>query len=108
MISLSNGKAYIYCKKLCSCWLEAKVASCLHLQLSKDYRHWITSLFEHLVNHGSEDQLRAILDDMLGPSHCTSTPKKWQNLILLRWQRMYSEYNDQLNDLKTTSVMNGH
>ncbi|XP_060810940.1 protein HIRA homolog [Amyelois transitella] len=109
-------------------WLEAQVSSCLHLRLSSDYKHWITSLFSHLVSHGTEDQLRNILDDMLGPSHCTSTPKKWQSTILgikkhdlledmlsllvrqLRWQRMYSEYSEQLNDIKRTSagVMNGH
>ncbi|XP_053626132.1 protein HIRA homolog isoform X2 [Plodia interpunctella] len=108
-------------------WLETQVSSCLHLRLAAHYRHWLTSLFSHLVSHGTEDQLRNILDDMLGPSHCTSTPKKWQSTILgikkhdmleemlsllvrqLRWQRMYSEYSEQLNDLKQTKgVMNGH
>ncbi|XP_075969948.1 histone cell cycle regulator-like protein [Anticarsia gemmatalis] len=179
MISLSNGKSYIYSKQLCAwvvwtdacdpvwrsgggaaragsapraalqrhkmqrnrpaafntssynagaarSWLEAQVASCLHLRLAKDYKHWVTTLFEHLVNHGTEDQLRTILDDMLGPSHCTSTPKKWQSTILglkkhelledmlsllvreLRWQRMYAEYSDQLADLRATAGLNGH
>ncbi|XP_026747652.1 LOW QUALITY PROTEIN: protein HIRA homolog [Trichoplusia ni] len=108
-------------------WLEAQVASCLHLKLAKDYRHWITTLFSHLVNHGNEEQLRSILDDMLGPSHCTSTPKIWQSTILgirkhdlleemlsllvrqLRWQRLYAEYSDQLNDIKNSgAVVNGH
>ncbi|XP_052757465.1 protein HIRA homolog [Galleria mellonella] len=108
-------------------WLEAQAAASLHLRLPRDYRHWLTSLFAHLVSHGSEDQLRSILDDMLGPSHCTSTPKKWQSTILgikkhdileemlallvrqLRWQRMYSEYSEQLNDIKQTNgVVNGH
>ncbi|XP_063359905.1 protein HIRA [Cydia amplana] len=180
MISLSNGKSYIYCKKLYAwvvwtdardpvwracgglastrapraahtlypaqprptqantgsyssdaarSWLEAQVASCFHLRLAKDYRHWITALFGHLVNHGNEDQLRTILDDMLGPSHCTSTPKKWQATVLgikkhdildemlsllvrqLRWQRLYSEYIDQLQDIREARerpVLNGH
>ncbi|CAD0197015.1 unnamed protein product [Chrysodeixis includens] len=173
MISLSNGKSYIYSKQLCvwvvwtdasdplwrssggarhtrharhaplarpahnnnstyssgaaRSWLEAQVASCLHLKLAKEYRHWITTLFSHLVNHGNEEQLRSILDDMLGPSHCTSTPKKWQSTILgirkhelleemlallvrqLRWQRLYGEYCDQLNDIKTSgALLNGH
>ncbi|KAJ0180756.1 hypothetical protein K1T71_004160 [Dendrolimus kikuchii] len=182
LISLSNGKSYIYCKKLCSwvvwadaldpvwracgglgatrapraaaapyplaragrtrpgnvansyssgaarSWLEGQVASCLHLRLAKDYRHWITSLFSHLVNHGTEDQLRFILDDMLGPSHCTSTPKKWHSTILginkhemleemlsilvrqLRWQRLYTEYSEQLTEVKTVTntIVNGH
>ncbi|KAH9629282.1 hypothetical protein HF086_008364 [Spodoptera exigua] len=76
---------------------------------------------------GTEDQLRSILDDMLGPSHCTSTPKKWQSTILgikkhdlleemlallvrqLRWQRMYAEYSDQLSEMKSMgTVVNGH
>lgn len=64
---------------------------------------------------------------MLGPSHLTSTPKKWQSTILgikkhdlleeflallvrqLRWQRMYAEYNDQLAEIKSmATVVNGH
>ncbi|CAB3221414.1 unnamed protein product [Arctia plantaginis] len=108
-------------------WLEAQVASSLHLRLPKDYRHWLTELFDHLVSHGTEDQLRTILDDMLGPNHCTSTPKKWQSSILgikkhdlleemlsllvrqLRWQRLYAEYSDQLTELKSNAmVVNGH
>ncbi|KAI8434595.1 hypothetical protein MSG28_003133 [Choristoneura fumiferana] len=106
-------------------WLEAQLASCYHLRLARDYRHWLTALFTHLTNHGNEDQLRAILDDMLGPSHCTSTPKKWQSTVLgikkhdilesmlsvlvrqLRWQRLYSEYSDQLTALKAP-LLNGH
>ncbi|CAH2073213.1 unnamed protein product, partial [Iphiclides podalirius] len=191
MISLSNGKSYIYSKKLCAwvvwmdasdpvrragggargarrvggapslgpslapspsaahlahaapslrphanasysagaarSWLEAQLASCLHLRLPTDYRHWLAALFAHLVNHGTEDQLRAILDDMLGPSHCTSTPKKWQPTVLgikkheileemlsllvkqLRWQRLYTEYADQLSELKqSAALVNGH
>ncbi|XP_049867442.1 protein HIRA homolog [Pectinophora gossypiella] len=182
MISLSNGKSYIYSQKLsawlvwadagdpvwracggraaprlprashalyplvrgarvaapCSTssyssdavrsWLEAQLASCLHLQLEKDYRHWFLTLFSHLINHGTETQLRTILDDMLGPSHCTSTPKKWQSTILgvkkhdileemleqlvrqNRWQRLYTEYSDQLQDIKKSDVstVNGH
>ncbi|XP_026489914.2 protein HIRA homolog [Vanessa tameamea] len=175
MISLSNGKSYIYCKKLCAwvvwadagdpvrragggagprapsrtraphahvpalrthprskalsgaarSWLEAQVAACLHLRLPADYRHWFVALFDHLVHHGTEEQLRNILDDLLGPSHCTSTPKKWQNTILglkkhdileellsllvrqLQWQRLYAEYADQLGQL-AGAVLNGH
>ncbi|CAG4912875.1 unnamed protein product [Colias eurytheme] len=108
-------------------WLEAQVSSSLHLRLSKDYRHWIVALFSHLVAHGTEDHLRCILDDMLGPSHCTSLPKKWESTILdikkhdlleemlallvrqLRWQRLYTEYSDQLNEIKQTNgLLNGH
>ncbi|RVE43225.1 hypothetical protein evm_012105 [Chilo suppressalis] len=175
MISLSNGKSYIYSKKLSSwvvwsdctdpvwracgsyactrtppaalalhprypstreqrrpqatqastqysataarSWLEAQVAVCLHLRLPRDYRHWKAALFQHLVQHGSEDQLRALLDDMLGPSHAISTPRHWENSILgikkhdileemlsllvrqLRWQRLYTEYAEQLQAL---------
>ncbi|XP_028160951.1 protein HIRA homolog [Ostrinia furnacalis] len=180
MISLSNGKSYIYCKKLCAwvvwsdatdpvwrasgplaatrppsqgshgssqllyrehrthshnvaasgaysagaarSWLEARAAASLHLRRARDYRHWLTALVAHLASHGTEDQLRTILDDFLGPSHCTSTPKKWQSTILgmnkhevleemlsilvrqLRWQRLYTEYADQLGAL----AVNGH
>lgn len=179
LISLSNGKTYIYSQKLCAwvvwtntcdpvwrasagvaatrppraapllyprprtarpapsrsaysaeaarSWLEAQVASCLHLRLSKDYRHWLTALFAHLVHHGSEEQLRTILDDMLGPSHCTSAPSCWQATVLginkhdmleemlsqlvqqLRWQRLYSEYAEQLGAVRAPAALpNGH
>lgn len=180
MISLNNGKSYIYSKQLCAwlvwadatdpvwrcgggasrtphaaharhhrhkmlrtrpagfntnnysagaarSWLEAQVASCLHLRLANDYKHWLMTLFEHLVHHGTENQLRSILDDMLGPSHCTSTPMKWQSTIMdmkkhdlledmlallvkqLRWQRIYAEYWDQLAQIKSTAqLFNGH
>ncbi|CAH0406290.1 unnamed protein product [Chilo suppressalis] len=180
MISLSNGKSYIYSKKLSSwvvwsdctdpvwracgsyactrtppaalalhprypstreqrrpqatqastqysataarSWLEAQVAVCLHLRLPRDYRHWKAALFQHLVQHGSEDQLRALLDDMLGPSHAISTPRHWENSILgikkhdileemlsllvrqLRWQRLYTEYAEQLQALAPTTA----
>ncbi|XP_063822195.1 protein HIRA-like [Ostrinia nubilalis] len=103
-------------------WLEARAAASLHLRRARDYRHWLTALVAHLASHGTEDQLRTILDDFLGPSHCTSTPKKWQSTILgmnkhevleemlsilvrqLRWQRLYTEYADQLGAL----AVNGH
>ncbi|CAG9114915.1 unnamed protein product [Plutella xylostella] len=114
-------------------WLEAQVASCLHLRLPRDYKHWTLALVTHLITNGTEEQLRTILDDMLGPSHCTSTPKKWQSTVLgikkhemleemlaiivrqLRWQRLYTEYSDQLKELQSTAaaaatsgMMNGH
>ncbi|XP_072943481.1 protein HIRA [Epargyreus clarus] len=120
-----------YSTNTASSWLEAQVASCLHLRLDKDYRHWLMTLFTHLANHGTEDQLRTILDDMLGPSHCTSTPKKWQSTVLgikkhdildemlsllveqLRWQRLYTEYSEQIRELRSASdsisgLVNGH
>ncbi|XP_047512693.1 protein HIRA homolog isoform X1 [Pieris napi] len=108
-------------------WLESQVSVCLHLRLARDYRHWINALFTHLIAHGTEDQLRTILDDLLGPSHCISQPSKWESNILgikkhelleellallvrqLRWQRLYTEYADQLNELKhKTPLLNGH
>ncbi|XP_061383156.1 protein HIRA homolog [Danaus plexippus] len=177
VLTLSNGKSYIYCMKLCAwviwsdvcdpvrragggvclraprvphhtqhpphqrtirtlvnaqsslgasrSWLEAQLAACLHLRLAPDYRHWLTALFEHLLQHGTEEQIRQILDEMLGPSHCTSTPKKWQSTVLgfkkhdlleemlsllvrqLRWQRLYTEYNDQLKAFRETTLVNG-
>lgn len=122
-----NAFANSYSAVAARSWLEAQVSCCVSLRLARDYRHWITALFAHLVNHGTEDQLRSILDDMLGPSHLTSTPKKWQSTILgikkhdlleeflallvrqLRWQRMYAEYNDQLAEIKSmATVVNGH
>ncbi|XP_045542811.1 protein HIRA homolog [Papilio machaon] len=185
MISLSNGRSYIYSQKLCAwvvwseagdpvrragggarsvlaaqrprrpppphaaytptphslrphaasssyaagaarSWLEAQLAACLHLRLAPDYRYWLSSLFTHLLSYGNEEQLRGILDDLLGPSHCTSVPKKWQSNVLgikkhdlleemlsllvkqLRWQRLYTEYSEQLRHVREAPALNGH
>lgn len=108
-------------------WLESRVATSLQLRMASDYKHWCLALVHHLTLHGTEVQLRNILDDMLGPSHCTSAPNKWNSHILgikkhdileemlcllvsqLRWQRIYTEYSDQLNELKKANVItNGH
>ncbi|XP_041977561.1 protein HIRA homolog [Aricia agestis] len=107
-------------------WLEAQLAASEHLRLAREYRHWHAALFAHLLTHGTEEQVRCMLDDMLGPAHCTSTPLKWQPDVLgikkhdileemltllvqkLRWQRLYTEYSDQLNDLKKSTMVNGH
>ncbi|KPJ19079.1 Protein HIRA-like [Papilio machaon] len=107
-------------------WLEAQLAACLHLRLAPDYRYWLSSLFTHLLSYGNEEQLRGILDDLLGPSHCTSVPKKWQSNVLgikkhdlleemlsllvkqLRWQRLYTEYSEQLRHVRAAPALNGH
>lgn len=106
-------------------WLETQISSCLHLRSPREYRHWMTTLASHLMQHGSEKRLRMMLDELLGPSHCTSKPTKWKKEILgiskhdmledvlamlgkqLRWQRLYVEYTDQMEAVKTM-LPNGH
>ncbi|GBP56222.1 Protein HIRA homolog [Eumeta japonica] len=187
MVSLSSGKSYIYCKKLCAwvvwcdsgdplwrssraalparapptalgpyarapppathtnlarstqvwgatrSWLERQAATCQHLRMPKDYRYWRLAHITHLIDHGTEEQLRLVLDELLGPSHCVSVPKKWQPEVLgikkhemleeilallvkqLRWQRLYIEYSDQLSAIRASgnstgmgTILNGH
>lgn len=64
----------------------------------------------HLANHGSEERLRTLLDDLMG----TKDKKKILGIskhILLesvleqlkhqtKWQRLFMEYSDQLSHVK--------
>lgn len=64
----------IYTDKTLACLqVEIKWSHCLVKQIETPLKH----------TNKTEDQIRTILDDMLGPSHCTSTPKKWQPNILV-------------------------
>lgn len=69
---------------------------------------------------GLERRLRIILDDLMGPSHSVASKSTWDPMILgikkhklladvlgvigghLRWQRLYLEYSEQLETLKTS------
>lgn len=72
----------------------------------------------HLANHGSEERLRTLLDDLMGSGNCFSGDSKNKKEILgvskhfllesvleqlknqTKWQRLYMEYSDQLSHVK--------
>lgn len=72
----------------------------------------------HLANHGSEERLRTLLDDLMGSGNCFSGGSKIKKEILgvskhsllencleqlkhqTKWQRLFMEYTDQLSHIK--------
>ncbi|XP_066545389.1 protein HIRA isoform X2 [Amia ocellicauda] len=98
-------------------YLENQMASALILKSSQEYRHWLLIYARFLVNEGSEYRLRELCKDLLGPVH-KSTGSIWEASVLglrkrdllrevlpviglnLRFQRLFTEYQDQLELLK--------
>lgn len=72
----------------------------------------------HLANHGSEERLRTLLDDLMGSGNCFSGRSNDKKEILgvskhillesvleqlkhqTKWQRLFMEYSDQLSHVK--------
>ncbi|KAL4593545.1 protein HIRA-like [Arapaima gigas] len=99
-------------------YLENQLASALTLKSSQEYRHWLLIYARFLVNEGSEHRLRELCKDLLGPVH-KSAGSIWEANILglrkrdllrevlhvigqnLRFQRVFTEYQDQLELLRT-------
>ncbi|KAM4578370.1 protein HIRA [Fundulus diaphanus] len=98
-------------------FLENQLASALTLQSSQEYRHWLLIYARFLVNEGSEYRLRELCKELLGPVH-KSASSSWQPATLglhkrellrevlpvigenLRFQRLFTEYQDQLELLR--------
>ncbi|KAK6192871.1 hypothetical protein SNE40_004268 [Patella caerulea] len=94
--------------------LENQVAICLGLQSVDEYKFWFMSYVRYLVQEGFEVKLREVCDDLLGPV-IKNKFSAWQSHVLgvdkhellkeilpiigtnLRWQRLYTEYQEQLN-----------
>ncbi|XP_014214855.1 protein HIRA [Copidosoma floridanum] len=100
-------------------YLEQQVLVSKILGSSHEYVHWLLAFATFLVTHdGLESRLRIILDELLGPAHSTAHKSTWDPDILgvkkhalledilkimssnLRWQRLYVEYNEQLEEIK--------
>ncbi|MBN3289253.1 HIRA protein, partial [Polypterus senegalus] len=99
-------------------YLENQMASALSLKSSQEYRHWLLIYARFLVNEGSEYRLRELCKDLLGPVH-KSAGSMWETAILglqkrellkevlpvigqnLRFQRLFTECQDQLEMLKS-------
>uniref|UniRef100_A0A5F8HGB8 Protein HIRA n=1 Tax=Monodelphis domestica TaxID=13616 RepID=A0A5F8HGB8_MONDO len=98
-------------------YLESQMAAALTLQSSHEYRHWLLIYARYLVNEGFEYRLRELCKDLLGPVH-HSTGSQWESTVVglrkrellkellpvigqnLRFQRLFTEYQEQLDILK--------
>ncbi|GFR01595.1 protein HIRA [Trichonephila clavata] len=99
--------------------LDNQLAASLSLKSSKEYKFWLLSLVRYLVQEGLESRLRDLCDGLLGPVVKTSKASEWKPNILelqkrdllkevlliigsnLRFQRLFIEYRDQLEMVKT-------
>ncbi|GIY07833.1 protein HIRA [Caerostris darwini] len=99
--------------------LDNQLAASLSLKSSKEYKFWLLSLVRYLVQEGLEARLRDLCDGLLGPVVKTSKTSDWKPTILelqkrdllkeilliigsnLRFQRLFIEYRDQLELVKT-------
>ncbi|KAK7934049.1 hypothetical protein WMY93_004945 [Mugilogobius chulae] len=99
-------------------FLENQLSSALALQSASEYRHWLLVYARFLVNEGSEFRVRELCKELLGPVH-KSASSSWENSVLglrkrelltevlpvigenLRFQRLFTEYQDQLELLKS-------
>ncbi|XP_078082976.1 protein HIRA isoform X2 [Mustelus asterias] len=98
-------------------YLENQVAAAMTLKSSQEYRHWLLIYTRYLVNEGFEPRLRELCKDLLGPVH-NSSSSQWESTVLglrkrellkemlpvigqnLRFQRLFTEYQDQLDLLR--------
>ncbi|XP_029961281.1 protein HIRA-like [Salarias fasciatus] len=98
-------------------FLENQLASALTLQSAPEYRYWLLIYARFLVKEGSEYRLRELCKELLGPVH-KSAVTSWEPATLglrkrellrevlpvigenLRFQRLFTEYQDQLELLR--------
>lgn len=98
-------------------FLENQLAAALTLQSAQEYRYWLLIYARFLVNEGSEFRLRELCKELLGPVH-KSASTSWEPTTLglrkrellkevlpvigenLRFQRLFTEYQDQLELLR--------
>lgn len=98
-------------------FLENQLSSALMLLSASEYRHWLLIYARFLVNEGYEHRLRELCQDLLGPVHKSSS-SSWESTVLglrkrdlltevlpvigqnLRFQRLFTEYQDQLELLR--------
>lgn len=100
-------------------FLDEQLVSCIATSSPREYQYWLLTTVRFLVHNGLEDKLRLICDDLLGPIHKgVGKSNSWQNSVMglskhkmlkdvldvvstnLRWQRLWTEYTDQLKSLE--------
>uniref|UniRef100_A0A2C9JMA3 Protein HIRA n=1 Tax=Biomphalaria glabrata TaxID=6526 RepID=A0A2C9JMA3_BIOGL len=100
--------------------LESQIASSLALQSPTEYQFWLETYIRYLAQEGVEDKLREVCDELLGPLYKSKSQKSWSQYVLgldknsilrnilpsiganLKFQRLYTEYKEQLDTLQTT------
>jgi hypothetical protein len=100
---------------------EHQIQLCESVNSPVELKYWYQNLGYYLASHGNEKKVRQVLDDLLGPIYslqndveCRAKHKilNIDKHELLRevltsfhsstkWQRIYCEYSDQLNEMKT-------
>lgn len=95
--------------------LEAQVANSLVLKSGTEWKFWLETYIRYLAQEGVENKLREVCDDLLGPVYKSRSSKSWIRFVLgvdkhevlrkvlpvigsdLKFQRLYTEYKDQLD-----------
>uniref|UniRef100_A0A0B7A8U7 Protein HIRA n=1 Tax=Arion vulgaris TaxID=1028688 RepID=A0A0B7A8U7_9EUPU len=101
-------------------YLESQMASSIALKSPSEYKFWVETYIRYLAHEGLEEKLREICDELLGPLYKSRCPKTWSQHVLgidkhvilrntlpsigadLKFQRLYTEYKDQLDSLPGT------
>jgi len=95
-------------------FIDQQLASSFVIGSSKEYRYWLITLAQYLIEEGLESRLRELCQYLLGPPFKSSS-SKWENTILgnekhkllqevlsittsnLKLQRVYTEFKQQLD-----------
>ncbi|XP_033112142.1 protein HIRA-like isoform X2 [Anneissia japonica] len=99
--------------------LESQLNAALVLKSGKEYKFWLLTCVRYMVQEGVESRLREVCDEMLGPCYkADADTSSWESHVLglnkrklleeilpiigtnLKLQRLYSEYQDQLEMFK--------
>lgn len=100
-------------------FLDEQLSACKATSSPREYQYWLLTTVRYLVHNGLEEKLRLICDDLLGPIHQGSSRSNlWESSVLgiskhkllkdvldvvstnLRWQRLWTEYTDQVKSLE--------
>lgn len=101
---------------------EHQIQLCQRINSPVELRYWYTNLGYYLASHGSEKKVRQVLDDLLGPIYSLQTDAEFRakhkilnidkhellrevlsSFHTSKWQRIFSEYTDQLNELEAAT-----
>lgn len=62
-------------------FLESQILASNVLNSNTEFRHWIFSTVNHLLEKGPECRLRSILDELMGPIH-SSVKQKSEIMVI--------------------------
>uniref|UniRef100_A0A182QHA6 Protein HIRA n=1 Tax=Anopheles farauti TaxID=69004 RepID=A0A182QHA6_9DIPT len=108
-------------------FIENQIKICEMIASPSELKHWYAMLGFQLALNGSEEKIRQVLDDLLGASHsldtrngdeCDPTVLGISKHVFMedvlnnlktqtKWQRIYTEYLDQLKFLKERDGRDG-